>query len=92
MPYGTRTIAKPLAVAYSEGMPFQATEGSDVSVCLFKTVVAMDGEIASSQTSAIAKFISRKDEAESFSIFFALEAFIGGWSLSRISSMNYRIR
>ncbi|KOF03036.1 hypothetical protein OB69_09460 [Roseivirga seohaensis subsp. aquiponti] len=62
-----------MAVAYSEGIPFQATEGSDVSVCLFKTVVAMDGEIASSQTSAIAKFISRNDKAESFPIFLHLK-------------------
>ncbi|KYG84324.1 hypothetical protein AWW67_04225 [Roseivirga seohaensis] len=62
-----------MAVAYSEGMPFQATEGSDVSVCLFRTVTVFNLEIASSQTSAIAKFISRNDKAESFPIFLHLK-------------------
>lgn len=83
--------ASVLTTSQSCALPFQATAGSDVSECLFRTAVAMDGEIASSPFFASARKVSRKDESESFSIFFAPETFKDGGSLWRISSMNYRI-
>jgi CTP synthase (UTP-ammonia lyase) len=54
-------------------MSFQATAGFDVSECLFRSAVAMDGEIASSPFFASARKFSRKDESKKVSIFLHLK-------------------
>jgi len=54
-------------------MSFQATAGFDVSECLIRPAVAMDGEIASSPFFASARKVSRKDESKRFSIFLHLK-------------------